>query len=83
MALANLGQLSLSCGATQLAELYLLWAVRLFAELQGHQELDMELAQVLLWLAQAVVDRQRMEDAKLCYELALGFALKWQNLRSE
>ncbi|NXO86105.1 S3TC2 protein, partial [Sitta europaea] len=81
--LANLGQLSLSCGAAQLAELYLLGAVRLYAELQGHQELDLELAQVLLWLAQAMVDRQRMEDAKLCYELALGFALKWQNLRSQ
>ncbi|NXR75580.1 S3TC2 protein, partial [Pycnonotus jocosus] len=83
VALANLGQLSLSCGAAQLAELYLLWSVRLYAHLQGHQELDMELAQVLLWLAQATVDRQRMEDAKLCYELALGFALKWQNLRSQ
>lgn len=83
VALANLGWLSLSCGAAQLAELYLLWSVRLYARLQGHQELDMELAQVLLWLAQATVDRQRMEDAKLCYELALGFALKWQNLRSE
>ncbi|NWR47745.1 S3TC2 protein, partial [Regulus satrapa] len=83
VALANLGQLSLSCGAAQLAELYLLWSVRLYAELQGHQELDVELAQVLLWLAQAMVDRQRMEDAKLCYELALGFALKWQNLRSQ
>ncbi|NXD39354.1 S3TC2 protein, partial [Copsychus sechellarum] len=83
VALANLGQLSLSCGAAQLAELYLLWAVRLFARLQGRQEPDTELAQVLLWLAQAMVDRQRMEDAKLCYELALGFALKWQNLRSQ
>ncbi|NWW02441.1 S3TC2 protein, partial [Oreocharis arfaki] len=83
VSLANLGRLSLSCGATQLAELYLLWSVRLYAELQGHQELDVELAQVLLWLAQATVDRQRMEDAKLCYELALGFALKWQNLRSQ
>ncbi|NXH42436.1 S3TC2 protein, partial [Dicaeum eximium] len=83
VALANLGQLSLSCGAAQLAELYLLWSVRLYAELQGHQELDMELAQVLLWLAQATVDKQRMEDAKLCYELALGFALRWQNLRSQ
>ncbi|NWW28647.1 S3TC2 protein, partial [Falcunculus frontatus] len=83
VSLANLGQLSLSCGASQLAELYLLWSVQLYAELQGHQELDMELAQVLLWLAQAMVDRQRMEDAKLCYELALGFALKWQNLRSQ
>ncbi|XP_057890858.1 SH3 domain and tetratricopeptide repeat-containing protein 2 [Melospiza georgiana] len=83
VALANLGQLSLSCGATQLAELYLLWAVRLYSELQGHQEMDTELAQVLLWLAQTMVDRQRREDAKLCYELALGFALKWQNLRSQ
>ncbi|NWZ72868.1 S3TC2 protein, partial [Acrocephalus arundinaceus] len=83
VALANLGQLSLSCGAAQLAELYLLWSVRLYAQLQGHPELDMELAQVLLWLGQAMVDRQRMEDAKLSYELALGFALKWQNLRSQ
>ncbi|NXD00333.1 S3TC2 protein, partial [Certhia familiaris] len=83
VSLANLGQLSLSCGAAHLAELYLMWAVQLYAELQGHQELDMELAQVLLWLAQAMVDRQRVEDAKLCYELALGFALKWQNLRSQ
>ncbi|NWV28207.1 S3TC2 protein, partial [Origma solitaria] len=83
VSLANLGQLSLSCGAAQLAELYLLWSVRLYAELQGHPQLDMELAQVLLWLAQAVVDRQRMEDAKLCYELALGFALKWHNLSSQ
>ncbi|XP_074408230.1 SH3 domain and tetratricopeptide repeat-containing protein 2 isoform X2 [Zonotrichia albicollis] len=83
VALANLGQLSLSCGAAQLAELYLLWAVRLYSELQGHREMDTELAQMLLWLAQAMVDRQRREDAKLCYELALGFALKWQNLRSQ
>ncbi|NXI29347.1 S3TC2 protein, partial [Sterrhoptilus dennistouni] len=83
VSLANLGQLSLSCGAAQLAELYLVWAARLYSELQGQQEMDTELAQVLLWLAQAMVDRQRMEDAKLCYELALGFALKWQNLRSQ
>uniref|UniRef100_A0A8C3RI22 SH3 domain and tetratricopeptide repeats 2 n=1 Tax=Cyanoderma ruficeps TaxID=181631 RepID=A0A8C3RI22_9PASS len=76
VSLANLGQLSLSCGAAQLAELYLLWAARLYSELQGHQDMDTELAQVLLWLAQAMVGRQRMEDAKLCYELALGFALK-------
>ncbi|KAM4892799.1 SH3 domain and tetratricopeptide repeat-containing protein 2 [Sylvia borin] len=83
VSLANLGQLSLSCGAAQLAELYLLWAARLYSELQGQQEMDTELAQVLLWLAQAMVDRQRTEDAKLCYELALGFGLRWQNLRSQ
>uniref|UniRef100_A0A8D2QHI0 SH3 domain-containing protein n=1 Tax=Zonotrichia albicollis TaxID=44394 RepID=A0A8D2QHI0_ZONAL len=77
-ALATSGHLGFT-----LAELYLLWAVRLYSELQGHREMDTELAQVLLWLAQAMVDRQRREDAKLCYELALGFALKWQNLRSQ
>ncbi|NXQ23763.1 S3TC2 protein, partial [Alaudala cheleensis] len=83
VSLANLGQLSLSCGAARLAELYLRWAVQVYAQLQGQQEMDTELAQVLLWLAQAMVDRHRMEDARLCYELALGFALKWQNLRSQ
>ncbi|XP_039934577.1 SH3 domain and tetratricopeptide repeat-containing protein 2 isoform X2 [Hirundo rustica] len=83
VSLANLGQLSLSCGAAQLAELYLLWSVRLYAELQGRREPDAELARVLLWLAQAAVDRRRTEDAKLCYELALGFALKWQDLRGQ
>ncbi|XP_009081079.1 PREDICTED: SH3 domain and tetratricopeptide repeat-containing protein 2, partial [Acanthisitta chloris] len=83
LALANLGQLSLSHGASHLAELYLLQAAQLYAELQGSEDLEMELVQVLLWLAQAMVDRQKMEDAKLCYELALGFALKWHNLRSQ
>ncbi|XP_027574594.1 SH3 domain and tetratricopeptide repeat-containing protein 2 isoform X1 [Pipra filicauda] len=81
--LANLGQLSLGCGASQLAELYLLQSVQLYAELQGSQDLEMELVQVLLGLAQAMVDRQRMEDGKLCYELALVFALKWHDVRSQ
>ncbi|XP_071426540.1 SH3 domain and tetratricopeptide repeat-containing protein 2 [Pithys albifrons albifrons] len=83
IALANLGQLSLGCGASQLAELYLLQSVQLYAELQGSADPEMELVQVLLWLAQAMVDRQRMEDGKLCYELALVFALKWHNVRSQ
>ncbi|NXA03279.1 S3TC2 protein, partial [Sapayoa aenigma] len=83
IALANLGQLSLSRGASQLAELYLLRSAQLYSELQGSEDLEMELVWVLLWLAQAMVGRQRMEDGKLCYELALVFALKWHNVRSQ
>ncbi|NXO02340.1 S3TC2 protein, partial [Rhinopomastus cyanomelas] len=83
IALANLGQLSLSCGANQLSELYLLQSAQLYAELQDSEDLEMELVQVLLWLAQAMVNRQRMEDGKLCYELALVFALKWHNVKSQ
>ncbi|XP_054073631.1 SH3 domain and tetratricopeptide repeat-containing protein 2 isoform X2 [Rissa tridactyla] len=83
IALANLGQLSFSRGASQLSELYLLQSAQLYAELQGNEDLEMELAQVLLWLAQAMVNRQKVEDGKLCYELALVFALKWNNLRSQ
>uniref|UniRef100_A0A8C2TAV5 SH3 domain and tetratricopeptide repeats 2 n=1 Tax=Coturnix japonica TaxID=93934 RepID=A0A8C2TAV5_COTJA len=83
IALANLGQLSQSRGASQLSELYLLQAAQLYAELQGSEELELELVYVLLWLAQAMVSRRRMEDGKLCYELALVFALKWHNMRSQ
>ncbi|XP_065546387.1 SH3 domain and tetratricopeptide repeat-containing protein 2 isoform X3 [Lathamus discolor] len=83
IALANLGQLSLSHGANQLSELYLLQSAQLYAELQGSEDLEMELVRVLLWLAQVMVNRQRMEDGKLCYELALVFALKWHNVRSQ
>nr|XP_047936344.1 SH3 domain and tetratricopeptide repeat-containing protein 2 isoform X2 [Anser cygnoides] len=83
IALANLGQLSLSHGASQLSEHYLLQSARLYAELQGCQDPELEAVQVLLWLAQAMVNRQRVEDGKLCYELALGFALKWRNVRSQ
>ncbi|NXS77096.1 S3TC2 protein, partial [Pandion haliaetus] len=83
IALANLGQLSLSHGVSQLSEIYLLQSAQLYTELQGSEDLEMELVQVLLWLAQAMVNRQRMEDGKLCYELALAFALKWHNVRSQ
>ncbi|XP_061857957.1 SH3 domain and tetratricopeptide repeat-containing protein 2 isoform X6 [Colius striatus] len=83
IALANLGQLNLWRQANQLSELYLLQAAQLYAELQGSEDLEMELVQVLLWLAQAMVNGQRMEDGKLCYELALVFALKWHNVRSQ
>ncbi|NWX95270.1 S3TC2 protein, partial [Nothoprocta ornata] len=81
--LANLGQLSLSRGANQLSEIYLLQSAELYAGLQGTEDLEMELGRVLLWLAQAMINRQRIEDGKLCYELALLFALKWHNIRSQ
>ncbi|NXA32259.1 S3TC2 protein, partial [Eudromia elegans] len=81
--LANLGQLSLSRGANQLSEIYLLQSAELYAELQGTEDLEMELGRVLLWLAQAMINRQRIEDGKLCYELALLFALKWHKVRSQ
>ncbi|XP_062442979.1 SH3 domain and tetratricopeptide repeat-containing protein 2 isoform X5 [Rhea pennata] len=81
--LANLGQLTLSHGASQLSEIYLLQSAELYAELQGAEDLEMEMGQVLLWLAQAMINRQRIEDGRLCYELALLFALKWHNVRSQ
>ncbi|XP_040460036.1 SH3 domain and tetratricopeptide repeat-containing protein 2 isoform X1 [Falco naumanni] len=83
IALANLGQLSLSRGASQLSELYLLQSAQLYTELQSSEDLEMELVQVLLWLAQAMVNSQRVDGGKLCYELALVFALKWHNVRSQ
>ncbi|NWS65508.1 S3TC2 protein, partial [Crotophaga sulcirostris] len=83
IALANLGQLSLSHGASQLSELYLLQSTQQYAELQGSEDLEMELVWVLLWLAQAMVNRQKVEDGRLCYELALLFALKWHNVMSQ
>ncbi|NXP11074.1 S3TC2 protein, partial [Thinocorus orbignyianus] len=83
IALANLGQLCSSHGASQLSELYLLQSAQLYIELQGSEDLEMELVRVLLWLAQAMVNRQKVEDGKLCYELALVFSLKWHNIRSQ
>ncbi|XP_050818481.1 SH3 domain and tetratricopeptide repeat-containing protein 2 isoform X2 [Gopherus flavomarginatus] len=83
IALANLGHLTLSCRATQLAESYFLQSVQLYFELQGGEDAEIELVQVLLWLAQAMVSRHRIEDSKLCYEVALVFALKSHNVKSQ
>ncbi|XP_067422509.1 SH3 domain and tetratricopeptide repeat-containing protein 2 isoform X1 [Emydura macquarii macquarii] len=83
IALANFGHLTLSCRATQLAESYFLQSVQLYIEFQGGEDLEMELVQVLLWLAQAMVNQHRMEDSKLYYELALAFALKSHNVMSQ
>ncbi|XP_062976667.1 SH3 domain and tetratricopeptide repeat-containing protein 2 isoform X2 [Elgaria multicarinata webbii] len=76
IALSNFGCLAVSCRANRLAEYYFLQAVRLYFELQGSDDAQMELVQVLLWLAQSQVERHKTEESKLFYELALAIALK-------
>ncbi|XP_066473302.1 SH3 domain and tetratricopeptide repeat-containing protein 2 isoform X2 [Tiliqua scincoides] len=81
--LANFGCLALSCKANHLAVCYFLQAVRLYFELQGSDDAQMELVQVLLWLAQSLVERDKAEEGKLFYELALAIALKTRNMISQ
>ncbi|KYO20173.1 SH3 domain and tetratricopeptide repeat-containing protein 2 isoform B [Alligator mississippiensis] len=83
IALANLGHLTLSHRANQLAERYLLQSFQLYAELQGSEDSEMELVQVLVWLAEAMVGRHRIEDSKIFHELALVYALKSHNMKSQ
>lgn len=51
VSMANLGHLTFKSCPQQSASSYLLQAVRLYCELQASKETDMELVQVLLWLA--------------------------------
>uniref|UniRef100_A0A8D0GED8 SH3 domain and tetratricopeptide repeats 2 n=1 Tax=Sphenodon punctatus TaxID=8508 RepID=A0A8D0GED8_SPHPU len=81
IALANFGRLA--SGASQLAEHYFLEAIQLYLELQGGEDTEVELVQVLLWLAKVLVESHKAEDGKLCYELALMFALKLHNVSSQ
>lgn len=83
IALSNFGCLALSCRANYLAECYFLQAVRLYFELQGGNDAQMELVQVLLWLAQSQVERHKTEESKVFYELALMIALKTRSVMSE
>ncbi|XP_060096573.1 SH3 domain and tetratricopeptide repeat-containing protein 2 [Heteronotia binoei] len=83
IALSNFGCLALSCSAYHLAECYFLQAVRLYFELEGGDDAQMELVQVLLWLAQSLVERHKSEESKLCYELALAIALMSRNVMSQ
>ncbi|XP_008062587.1 SH3 domain and tetratricopeptide repeat-containing protein 2 isoform X2 [Carlito syrichta] len=83
VALANLGHLSLLSWAQRPARDYLLQAVRLYSELQASMETDMELVQVLLWLAQVLVSGRRLTHGRLCYEVALLFGLRHQHLKSQ
>ncbi|XP_041603592.1 SH3 domain and tetratricopeptide repeat-containing protein 2 isoform X5 [Vulpes lagopus] len=81
--LANLGHLTLKSWAQQPAKDYLLQAVRLYSELQTSMETDMELVQVLLWLAQVLVHGRHLASGRLCYEMALLFGLRHGHLKSQ
>ncbi|XP_045140732.1 SH3 domain and tetratricopeptide repeat-containing protein 2 isoform X1 [Echinops telfairi] len=81
--LANLGHLTLGSRAQQPARKYLLQAVRLYFELEASKETDLELVQVLLWLAQALVYRRQLASSRLCYEMALLFGLRHLHLKSQ
>ncbi|XP_006097500.1 SH3 domain and tetratricopeptide repeat-containing protein 2 isoform X2 [Myotis lucifugus] len=81
--LANLGHLSLKSWAQQPARDYFLQAVRLYCQLQGSVETDMELVQVLLWLAQVLVCGCQLASGRLCYEMALLFGLRHRHLKSQ
>ncbi|XP_037657587.1 SH3 domain and tetratricopeptide repeat-containing protein 2 isoform X2 [Choloepus didactylus] len=81
--MANLGHLTLRSRAQQPARDYLLQAVHLYAELQASKETDMELVQVLLWLAQVQVCGRQLANGRLCYEMALLFGLRHRHLKSQ
>ncbi|XP_045407375.1 SH3 domain and tetratricopeptide repeat-containing protein 2 [Lemur catta] len=81
--MANLGHLTLKSWTQQPARDYLLQAVRLYSELQASKETDMELVQVLLWLAQVLVSGGQLAQGRLCYEMALLFGLRHQHLKSQ
>ncbi|MBZ3878075.1 SH3 domain and tetratricopeptide repeat-containing protein 2 [Sciurus carolinensis] len=81
--MANLGHLTLKSWAPQPARDFLLQAVQLYSELQTCKETDMELVQVLLWLAQVLVSERQLTHGRLCYEMALLFGLRHQHLKSQ
>ncbi|XP_004620637.2 SH3 domain and tetratricopeptide repeat-containing protein 2 isoform X1 [Sorex araneus] len=81
--LANLGHLTLKSRTQQPARAYLLQAIRLYSELQASRETDLELVQVLLWLAQGLVFGHQLGCSQLCYELALLFGLRHRHLQSQ
>ncbi|XP_060036715.1 SH3 domain and tetratricopeptide repeat-containing protein 2 isoform X2 [Erinaceus europaeus] len=81
--LANLGYLTFKSWAQLLARDYFLRAVQLYLELQASVETDMELVQVLLWLAQVLVCSCQLASGRLCYEMALLFALRHQHLKGQ
>ncbi|KAM8972036.1 SH3 domain and tetratricopeptide repeat-containing protein 2 [Pelodytes ibericus] len=83
IALANFGRLSVFCQAIIMAERYFLKSVQLYIDVQGCEEAERELVQVLHWLGQILTQQQKFEDGRQCYELALLYALKANNLKSQ
>ncbi|XP_048187175.1 SH3 domain and tetratricopeptide repeat-containing protein 2 isoform X2 [Perognathus longimembris pacificus] len=81
VATANLG--NLKGGAQQPDRDYLLQAVRLYSELEASKETDVELVQVLLWLAQDMVSGRQLTQSRFCYEVALLFGLRNRHLKSQ
>ncbi|KAJ7316303.1 hypothetical protein JRQ81_002465 [Phrynocephalus forsythii] len=83
IALSNFGCLAVFCKANCLAEHYFVQAVRMYFELQSGEDAQMELVQILLWLAQTQVERHQIKESQLYYELALAVALKTRSLMSQ
>uniref|UniRef100_H3A6L8 SH3 domain and tetratricopeptide repeats 2 n=1 Tax=Latimeria chalumnae TaxID=7897 RepID=H3A6L8_LATCH len=82
ISLANFGNMFLCCNSKTLAGMHLLKSVYLYSELQDNTS-RVELVQVLLWLGQSYVGREKKDNGKLCYELALLIAMKSKNAHSQ
>ncbi|KAM4675989.1 SH3 domain and tetratricopeptide repeat-containing protein 2 [Discoglossus pictus] len=83
IALANFGRLAMLCQSVTMAERYFIKSFQLYIDIQGSDEAERELVQVLHWLGQILVEEKKCEHGRLCYELALLFALKSSNLKSQ
>ncbi|XP_077121887.1 SH3 domain and tetratricopeptide repeat-containing protein 2 isoform X2 [Ranitomeya variabilis] len=83
IALGNLGSLAVSCQAFIMAEKYFVKSVQLFIDVQDSGDAERELAQVLHWLGKILIEQRKLEDGKACFELALLFAMKSNNLKSQ
>ncbi len=82
LALANLGCLSLSVGASGLAECFLLNSLHLFQFL-SESPTDQEHVQALLWLGRSYKDRGGSQEVRLCFEMGLLIAISANNLHSK
>lgn len=83
IALANFGMLAVFCQAYIMAERYFVKSTQLFMDVQGCDDAERELAQVLHWFGNILIPQHRLEDGRVCYELALLFAIKSNNLKSQ
>ncbi|XP_051514087.1 SH3 domain and tetratricopeptide repeat-containing protein 2-like isoform X2 [Myxocyprinus asiaticus] len=82
LGLANLGCLSLSVGASGLAECFLLNSLHLFQFL-SESPTDEEHVQALLWLGRSYKDRGGSQQVRICFELGLLIAISTKNLHSQ
>ncbi|XP_053486822.1 SH3 domain and tetratricopeptide repeat-containing protein 2 isoform X2 [Ictalurus furcatus] len=82
LALANLGCLTLSVGAPNLAETFLLRSLQLFQFLSESPS-DEEHVQTLLWLGKSYKERGESQKVRLCFEMGLLIAINAKNLHSQ